>query len=125
MIRAFPSPSSSSTIRAIRVVLAALVVVAAGVAIGWDPSLADAFVVRNTNNGGPDSLRKAIQQANDHPVLDVIRFNIQSMAAVKTIALTTPLAAITDQVTIDGYSQPGAQSNSRPARAATRSSRSS
>ncbi len=73
------------------------------------------YVVLNTNDSGPGSLRQAILDANawlssgnDH-----ISFNIPG-AGVQTISPVTPLPALTDSVTIDGYSQPGASANARP-----------
>lgn len=69
------------------------------------------FVVTNTNDGGTGSLRDAILLANSTPGLDTITFNI-SGSGVQTINLLTPLPTITEEVVIDGYSQPGAQANS-------------
>jgi CSLREA domain-containing protein len=57
------------------------------------------------------TLRAAIEEANDTPGADLIRFNISSSATVKTISPASPLPPITDQVTIDGYTQPGASPN--------------
>ena len=73
------------------------------------------FVVVNTNNAGPGSLRQAILDAN---VLinggDRITFNIPG-TGVRVISPTNALPAITDPVTIDGYTQPGATTNSATA----------
>ena len=65
----------------------------------------------------PGSLRQTILTANAkaNPVggVDVVTFNIPG-AGVHTIApLNIPLPWITDPVTIDGYTQPGASPNTR------------
>src|SRR5262249_7656588 len=72
---------------------------------------ASTFIVTNTNNSGPDSLRQAILDANASPGADVITFNIPG-SGVHTISPASPLPTITDPVTIDGYTQPGANANS-------------
>lgn len=63
---------------------------------------------------GPDgkiSLREAILAANNTAGADTINFNIIG-SGVKTIFLqTVKLPPITDTVTIDGYTQPGASPN--------------
>ena len=78
---------------------------------------ADTFTVNNPvdpGNGTCDvvgcTLREAIDAANASPGADIINFNIAG-SGVKSIAPTTPLPDITDTVTIDGYSQPGASVN--------------
>jgi parallel beta-helix repeat protein len=68
---------------------------------------AGSTVVTNTDDSGVGSLRNAIFNANANPGPDTITFNIQSGGTVKTIALATPLPAITGVVTINGRSQPG------------------
>ena len=65
------------------------------------------FVVTNTNDTGAGSLREAIVAANGTAGADTITFNIPG-SGVHTISPLTPLPAITEAVTIDGYSQPGA-----------------
>jgi len=65
------------------------------------------FTVVNTNDSGAGSFRQAILNANATAGADTITFNIPG-AGVHTI---TPLSAyppITEQVLIDGYTQPGA-----------------
>ncbi|MBA3551870.1 MAG: hypothetical protein H0W27_03220 [Actinobacteria bacterium] len=57
------------------------------------------------------TLRAAIEEANDTPGADAITFSISSPTSVKTISPASPLPAITDPVTIDGYTQPGASPN--------------
>ncbi len=68
--------------------------------------------VTNTSDAGPDSLRDAINQANASVgIQDTIAFNIPG-SGVHTISPFTQLPTVTDPVTIDGYSQPGASPNS-------------
>ena len=78
-----------------------------------DLSLANAACDVSANAGHQCTLRAAIQEANDTAGVDVISFNITS--ASKTITPATPLPAITDQVTINGYSQSGATPNTKAA----------
>jgi hypothetical protein len=66
--------------------------------------------VTTTADSGPGSLRQAILAANAHPGHDTITFAIPG-SSVHTIAPASPLPDITDPVTIDGYSQPGASPN--------------
>lgn len=65
------------------------------------------FTVTNINDAGPGSLRDAITQANAVAGADIINFNIPG-AGVQTIAPLSSLSPITEAVTIDGFSQPGA-----------------
>lgn len=67
------------------------------------------FVVTNTNDSGPGSLRQAILDANADAFADQISFNIPGNG-VATIRLATDLV-ITQPLTIDGYTQPGATAN--------------
>ena len=69
------------------------------------------FVVTNTNDSGPGSLRQAIVDANadNSAPIDEIRFNI-SGGGLHTIGLLSPLPTI-GNVLIDGYTQPGAKPN--------------
>lgn len=72
---------------------------------------ADTFVVANTNDSGPGSLRQAITDANAHPNPangDDIRFSIPG-SGVHTITLASALPDITEAVLLDGWSQPGFQ----------------
>jgi len=69
------------------------------------------FVVTNTNDSGAGSLRQAILDANANAGADTINFNIPG-AGVHTISPVGSLPPLTDPVTIDGYSQPGASQNS-------------
>jgi len=70
---------------------------------------ADTFVVTNTNDSGPGSLRQAIVDANAHPNAangDTIRFTIGG-SGVHTITLTSALPDITESLYIDGTTEPG------------------
>ena len=58
------------------------------------------------------TLRADIQEANKTPGADVINFDIPG-TGVNTIAPTFELPAVTGPVTINGYSQPGAQPNTK------------
>jgi CSLREA domain-containing protein len=110
-------------------VLALLVATSIGVLLVANTAYAANFVVNRTgdapdaniNNAACDSnvsqrgnqctLRAAIQEANDTAGADQIRFNIVSAASVKTISPTSALPTVTEQVTINGYTQPGASPN--------------
>ena len=56
------------------------------------------------------TLRAAIEEANDTPGADAIHFNIPG-TGVRTITPGSGLPDLTEQVTIDGYTQPGASPN--------------
>lgn len=73
----------------------------------------DTFTVVNTNHSGPGSLRQAILDSNARfsSSNNVIGFQIPG-AGPHTIFPSNALPAITEPVTIDGYTQTGAQSNS-------------
>jgi hypothetical protein len=67
------------------------------------------FVVTNTNDSGPGSLREAITEANAHPNStdgEFIHFNIPG-PGVHTIVLESALPDISEGVSVDGSSQPG------------------
>jgi titin len=64
------------------------------------------FTVTTPNDSGPGSLRQAILNANAHPGLDSITFNIGG-GGFHFIAPSSPLPAITDAVAIKGATQPG------------------
>jgi CSLREA domain-containing protein len=91
----------------------------------------DAFTTSNTcdtdvfTSGDQCTLRAAIQQANATPGADAINFNIPG-TGVKTINVGATgfgeLPAITDPVTINGYTQPGSSPTPRQS-ATTRCSR--
>ena len=62
------------------------------------------------NFGAFCSLRAAIEEANAVPGADTITFDIPA-PDVATVSPDSPLPTITDQVTIDGYTQTGASPN--------------
>jgi hypothetical protein len=64
------------------------------------------FVVTNANSNGPGSLRDAIVNANATAGPDTITFSIPG-PGVKLISLLDALPEITEQVVIDGTTQPG------------------
>ena len=71
------------------------------------------FTVTTVADAAAGSLRDAIAQANTTPGPDTIAFAIPgSSDDVHTIHLLSPLPAIAEALTIDGYSQPGARPNS-------------
>jgi CSLREA domain-containing protein len=64
-------------------------------------------------DSGRCTLRAAIEQANATAGADTINFNIPGTLGVKTISPTSQLPVITEQVTINGYTQPGASPNTK------------
>jgi CSLREA domain-containing protein len=77
------------------------------------------FIVNNTADPGDGNctssgctLREAINEANAFPGKDTIHFDIPG-GGVKTIKPDSKLPRITDEVTIDGYTQPGASANTK------------
>ena len=44
--------------------------------LAWQSAQATTYTVTNTNDSGSGSLRQAIEQANAHPGLDTIEFDI-------------------------------------------------
>jgi parallel beta-helix repeat protein len=64
------------------------------------------FMVTNTNDSGAGSLRQAILDANAHPGLDAIHFNIP-VEGIQTISPASALPVITDPVWLDATTQPG------------------
>jgi parallel beta-helix repeat protein len=83
-----------------------------GLLLAADLSAAN-IPVTNTNDSGAGSLRDAISQANGDVLPDVITFNIPG-GGPHTIAPATQLPKITNPLTIDGYTQPGASPNTNP-----------
>ena len=66
-------------------------------------TFAGIFTITNTNNNGEGSLTWAISQANNHPGMDTLEFNIPTtdpnFVALRNywaITLTTPLPALTE-----------------------------
>ncbi len=72
--------------------------------------LGNPLVVTTTADSGLGSLRAAIAYSNANSVADTISFDIPG-AGLQIIAPLTPLPTITNPVTIDGYTQPGAKPN--------------
>jgi hypothetical protein len=70
----------------------------------------DPYLVTNTNDAGPGSLRQAILNANADPGPHTITFQIAG-SGVHTIYVSSALPPITNTVVIDGYTQPGASPN--------------
>jgi hypothetical protein len=68
------------------------------------------FTVVNTNDSGPGSLRQAILESNGTAATNVIGFNIPG-SGLHLIRLQSALPVITESVTIDGFTQPGATAN--------------
>ena len=93
-----------------RAAVLVLMLASAGVAAGAT------FTVTNTADFGAGSLRQAILDANGAPGADTIAFNIAG-AGVHTIVLGCALPAVTDVVTLDGYTQPGLSAEHAAARA--------
>ncbi|HEX8220430.1 MAG TPA: S-layer homology domain-containing protein [Chloroflexia bacterium] len=97
---------------------AAFSVMALGAALGTQhalgaPTTATTFTVTNTNDSSTGSLRQAILNANANPGADTINFNIPG-DGVHRITPVTALPGISEAVTIDGYTQPGASANTNP-----------
>jgi len=72
------------------------------------------FLVTNTDDSGPGSLRQAMLDANAAPDLSIIAFNILGGGAENVITPLTLLPTIIAPVIIDGYTQPGTAVNSNP-----------
>ncbi|MBI3866960.1 MAG: right-handed parallel beta-helix repeat-containing protein [Verrucomicrobia bacterium] len=64
------------------------------------------FTVQNVLDAGPGSLRQALMDANASPGPDTILFKVPG-AGPHAIALLSPLPILTEQVTIDGFTQSG------------------
>ncbi len=64
------------------------------------------FTVMETGDDGPNTLRRAIQDANATPGQDLIQFNIPGPGPY-SIAPTSALQPISDSVVIDATTQPG------------------
>jgi hypothetical protein len=96
------------------VLVATLAVVASLLlALAQKPAYATStFTVTNTSDGGAGSFRQAILDANFTDGASVINFNIPG-SGVKTIKPSSALPIITEQVTIDGYTQQGASTNTK------------
>jgi hypothetical protein len=82
-------------------------VAALGVTAYAAPAQAATIRVTSTANGGADTLRQAIQTANNQAGEDTIRFDFAG-GGPHVIALANNLPAITQPVRIDGYTEPDA-----------------
>ncbi len=71
-----------------------------------DRTLLASFLVINTVDSGPGSLRQAILDSDANPGSNIIDFNIPGQG-VQTIGPESPLPPITTSVLIVGFSQPG------------------
>ena len=71
-----------------------------------DRMLLTTYQVSSANDSGPGSLRAAILAVNSDTLPDTIDFDLAG-ALPQTIALDTPLPAITNQVKVDGTTEPG------------------
>jgi hypothetical protein len=74
---------------------------------------ATTYTVTTTADSGAGSLRQAILDANTSAGADTIAFDIPG-SGVHTITPLTALPAITQSLTIDGYTQTGASPNTNP-----------
>ena len=77
----------------------------------FDLHLATVFTVTNTDNSGQGSLKQSISDANNNPGLDNIYFNIPGPGPHLIQPQATLLPYIIDPLIIDGYTQPGASTN--------------
>lgn len=83
------------------------------VLLGIATARATVLTVTNTNDIGPGSLHDAILEANAIPGADEIQFSIPGTGVQTIYVNRNGLPEITDPVTIDGYTQPGASPNTR------------
>lgn len=79
------------------------------------PLFSATFVVTNTSDIGPGSLRQAIQMANTNMAVDTMAFAIPG-PGVQTIKPLSQLPILTDMsgVVINGLSQPGSSAGANP-----------
>jgi hypothetical protein len=73
-------------------------------------AFAGTFTVTNTNDSGAGSLRQAITDASGAGGTNNIQFTIPA-SGVQTITLATELPDLGSNITLDGYTQPGASAN--------------
>ncbi len=81
--------------------------------LGGRAVAAATFTVTNTGDSGAGSLRQAITDANTNAGPDTIAFDIPGSGG-HTITPLTALPHVTESLTIDGYTQPGASANTNP-----------
>jgi hypothetical protein len=83
-----------------------------------DRRISDSVCDTSRKRGKQCTLRAAIEESNDTSGTDTINFKIGGTAPVKTINVGSSglqaLPDITDPVTINGYTQPGASANTLP-----------
>jgi trimeric autotransporter adhesin len=87
-----------------KAILPSLAAAALGVVAFASPAQAATYTVTNTNDAGGGSLRDALEQSGLASDADTIEFDIAG-AGPHTIAVASDLPPVTDEVTIDGYSQ--------------------
>jgi hypothetical protein len=75
--------------------------------------LAADFAVTNAAGSGPGSLAQAISDANDNAGADRVVFQIPGAGVHKIDLTNDPLPPVTDELVIDGYTQPGAKANTQ------------
>lgn len=87
------------------------------VGLNYDPGAYESAVnnasiitVTSTADSGAGTLRQAIASANAAPGPQTIRFNLAG-SCPRLIVLDSELPDITDELIIDGYSQPGSSAN--------------
>jgi CSLREA domain-containing protein len=114
MAKTYGVPGSMKALGSVLAVMAALLVML----LDSRPAHAVTLTVNSRADPGTGgcnttqcTLREAISTSNGLPTTDTIRFEIQG-TGVQTISPTSALPAITDNVTIDGYTQPGSKRNS-------------
>jgi hypothetical protein len=109
MMRLTHQRVAASRLLALGALLAVLM--AASLMLAEGPAHASTtFTVTNTNDSGTGSLRQAILDANTTTGPDNIAFSIPG-SGVETITPDSELPNITDEVSINGYTQAGASAN--------------
>lgn len=87
-----------------------LIYLIAMLALATATSQAATFVVSNTKDAGPGSLRQAVLDANAAEGADTIAFDIPG-AGPHAIVLATALPTIVGTLTVDGFTQAGSSPN--------------
>jgi hypothetical protein len=72
----------------------------------FEAQATNSFVVTNTNDVGPGSLRQAIMDADGSKELPTISFSIPG-SGTQTIFLASPLPVVTRPMIVDGTTEPG------------------
>ena len=102
-----PTVSVAGTRWAVRAAMVAAAVAALGAATAATPAQAATITVTNVSDVNAGSLRRALEDAEQLPDRDTIKFDIPGGGA-HTITLVGDLPVLSYPVTIRGYSQPGA-----------------